>query len=493
MKTKKVLSLALALTLMSTTMLAGCSDTTQPSQSTASQEESSAASQEESSAAPQEDSSAASQEEPGGTVKILTAVTGGKDDEEMLLFAAELSEKTGLEVIMEKPSDYDNTMVQKLQSGEQYDLIYLGHKQLITLQEQGALLDITDRVNNSDIMMNNIDPQEWADIAVDGRYYAGLNKKEVFIPVAANAVHLREAGIDPDTIEPTLDGYYEVFQKLKETFPEKDYYPYNVILSENWDLQPWMAAVGLKGGVYEDSDGKLYAPYSTDDAAPVWEWLKKLYGEGLLDPACAVDKTSDMRAKMGASSQLTSICADWLAWIGLHNANAAAEDISTEDFEIIALPGIQAPDGDYMIRKGNASLWGIPVNAENPDGAFKVLEFFATQEGGVLLTAGVEGHDYTINNGVMELTETGASHSKDHGAPFPIYKDFAADLGYNPGVEDGLQYLNYASIERPLLMETEYKEIVGKWAVQIVRGDVAVLDGLEKMRAELVSRGVTEK
>jgi len=478
-KSKKVISLALAL-ILSASMLFGCSGSTQSNPTTASQEEPSS-------------STDALQEESMGTVKILTALTGGKDDEEMLLFAAELSEKTGLEVIMEKPSDYDNTMIQKLQSGEKYDLIYFNHKQLITLQAQDALLDITDRVNNSSIMMNNIDPQEWGDIAINGKYYAGFNKMEVFIPVAANVTHLRQAGIDPDNIEPTLDGYYEVFKKLKETFTDKDYYPYNVILSENWDLQPWMASVGLKGGVYTDTDGKLYAPYSTDEATPVWEWLKKLYAEGLLDPSCAVDKTKDMRAKMGASSQLTSICADWLAWIGLHNANAAAEDISTEDFEIIALPGIKAPDGEYMIRKGNASLWGIPANAENPDGAFKVLEFLATQEGGVLLTAGVEGYDYTISNGTMELTETGASHSKDHGAPFPIYKDFVAELGYNLGIEDGLKYSQYATIEPPISTETEYKEIVGNWAVQIVRGDVDVLKGLENMRAELVSRGVTEK
>ena len=57
-----------------------------------------------------------------------------------------------------------------------------------------------------------------------------------------NKVMLEEAGIDYTQIEPTLDGYYEVFKALREANPSEDFYPFNTILSENWDLQPWMAS-----------------------------------------------------------------------------------------------------------------------------------------------------------------------------------------------------------------------------------------------------------
>ena len=69
-----------------------------------------------------------------------------------------------------------------------------------------------------------------------------------------------------------------MFKKLREANPSEDFYPLNTIMSENWDLQPWMASVGLKGGVVVDeTDGKTYVPYATDAAAPVWYWFKKLY------------------------------------------------------------------------------------------------------------------------------------------------------------------------------------------------------------------------
>ena len=127
------------------------------------------------------------QAEENSTVKIMSAVTGGKDEQEMQLFQEALSEATGLDIQIEKPaSDYDQVLMQKLSGGEKYDLIYVGASQYKSLIEQDALMDITDRVNASEILTDNVDPQEWADITVDGKIYAGFNKKEVHRVVALN-------------------------------------------------------------------------------------------------------------------------------------------------------------------------------------------------------------------------------------------------------------------------------------------------------------------
>lgn len=411
----------------------------------------------------------------------------------MELFVQKIEEAIGIDVEMEKPaSDYSQVMMQKLSGGEKYDLIYVSASEYANLVEQEALKDITEYVKNSDILSNNIEQQEWEDSTIDGKVYAGFNKKEVFRAVALNNTLLKQAGIDYKEIEPTMDGYYEVFKKMKETSQVKDFYPFDVILKETWDLQPWMAAAGLKTGVQLDENGKKYVPISTDAAAPVWEWFKKLYDEGLMDPGAFVDTTTDMREKMGASSQKIGCSVDWAAWIGLHNANAQTEGITEEEYEVVSLPGLKTPDGNYMLGKGGASLYAVPANAENVEGAIKVLEYFATQEGGELLSIGVEGYDYTKEGDTYTLTETGKAHGKDHGAPVPIYKDFKAPFGYNPGMEEALSYGEYASIEMTIPNEAEYKEIVGKWGIQIVKGEVSSEEGLANMRQELKERGVTE-
>ena len=431
----------------------------------------------------------------GGKVRILTNVTGGKDEEEMKKFSDALAAGTGLEVEIEKPpSDYTQVMMQKLLGGEKYDLIYMGINDYVTLIDQGALMDVTDRVKASTILTENIEQSEWDDITFDGKIYGGFNKKELHRVVALNRVHLENAGIDYKTIEPTLDGYYEVFKKLREANESADYYPLNGVISETFDIQPWMSSVGLvRGVVTDESDGKTYAPYATEESKPVWEWLKKLYDENLLDPASFVDKTNEMRDKMGAASEKTSVSVDWAMWVGLHNANAQSGGVSTDAYEIVSLPGVKTPDDSYLLIKGGASLFGVPANAENPDNAIKVLEYFATQEGGELLSIGIKDNDYTVDGDKYEYTDLGLEHGGDHGAPVPIYKNFEHPIGYNLGVAEALEYVGYSVTEAPIPNEGDYKITVGKWAVQMIKGDVSIDEGLEGMRQELIDLSITEK
>ena len=176
---------------------------------------------------------------------------------------------TGLTIELEKPaSDYGNILMQKLSAGESYDLIYIDASQYANLVDQGALTDITDYIANSEILSNNVPESEWEDLKVDGRIYAGFNKRELHILVNLNKVMLENAGIDYTQIEPTLDGYYEVFKALREANPSEDFYPFNTS-SARTGPAAWMASQGLKGGVVVDeADGKTYVPYATDAAAP---------------------------------------------------------------------------------------------------------------------------------------------------------------------------------------------------------------------------------
>ena len=134
-------------------------------------------------------------------------------------------------------------------------------------------------------------------------------------------------------------------------------------------------------------------------------------------------KTGDMRNKMWQAQDIV-LDSDWAAWTGLYNNNARAAGTYPEKVNVVGLPGVKGPGGKYLLEQGKASLWAIPVSAKNPAGAFKVIEYFATKEGGLLLTAGIEGNDYTMVDGKITYTELGAKHGKDHGAPVPISKKF---------------------------------------------------------------------
>lgn len=423
-------------------------------------------------------------------VTLLTSVTGGKDDEEMRQFEAELSKLTGYTIEMIKPDDYNQVLMQKLKAGgEGLDLIYLGQDQMADLVDQGALLDLTDKIESSSVLSDTsvIPESEWDAIKLDDKLYASFNKKEIQRVVNINDAMLDKYDISKN-VEETLDGYYQLFKELKEKNTDAGFYPFNTVLSELFDLQPWFASASLKGGIVLDSSGKRTVPWSSDESKVVWEWLQKLYAEGLLDPSSLTDTTKELRNKF--QSGQTGVVVDWAAWTGLYNVNAG--DMYPDEFMITPHGGTKNASGEYMLTRGGASLWGIPASSDNIEGAMKVLETFATQEGGDLLSVGIENVDYTIEDGEVVLTAEGESHGKDHGAPFPISEKYQAPLPNNPGVDDALALLPYASTESFLPESPKYKEIVAKHALRIVKGDKTVEDGLTEMREELASSGVTE-
>ena len=469
MKKKKLLALVTAALIMSVSVLSGCSKpTTTPP---------------------------ASNNNPEiKELKMLTTVTGGKDEAEMKLFEEKLEKATGLQITIEKPaSDYNNVMMQKLQSNEKFDLIYFGQDRLPYLVQQGALKDITDLVKNSKVLSDTstIPQSEWDAIKVGGKIYAGFNKKEVHRAVNINSVIAQKAGVDVTKIEPTLDGYYQAFKKIKEYNDNgakaKDFFAFNTGIVQMYDMQPWFSTLGLKGGIVV-KDGKKTVPWSTDEAAPVWDWLRKLYAEGLMDKDVLTDTTKELRNKFQSSK--TGVLVDWAAWTGLYNANAGAQ--YPNEFKSVPLPGTKSPDGKYMLTRGGASLWGIPANAPNVNGAVKVLEYFATQEGGELLSVGIEGNDYNKEGGKYVQTEIGKKHANDHGAPVPISSKFKHPIGWNPGFEDAMKYLEYGSIEAALPETPKYVEVVAKHAANIVKGGISTKDGLAAMRAELKQAAVID-
>lgn len=428
--------------------------------------------------------------EGNGTVRILTNVTGGKDEDEMKLFADAFGAGIGYEVTMEKPAaNYGEVMMNKLNAGEEYDLLYVSLQQLYDMQADEILMDLTDLVKNSAILGDpeNVPTEEWEQLTIDGRIWGSFNKTEVHKPVAINKVVADKAGVSLDEIEPTLDGYYELFKKLQEVGGE-GFYAFNTHIPGLFDLQPWFASVDLKMGFAYDDEGKIYVPIATEAAIPVWEWLAKLYAEGLMNPDCLINTTGDMRNLMLAGQ--TGVQVDWAAWVGLYNARSG--DNYPEVVNVTALGGTKNANGDYMLGRGDPSIWVIPINSPNPEGAFKALEFMATQEGGDLFSIGIEGHDYNVVDGKVEMTEVGVSHGNDHGAPVPTSRKYEFRVPLNPGFEEAMAFLPYASLELSNGNTGTYKEIVAKYATEIINGTKTAADGVAAMQAELKERNVID-
>lgn len=423
-----------------------------------------------------------------GTVRILTNVSGGKDDAEMLLFAEAFGKGINGTVVMEKPAaNYGEVMMNKLNSGEEYDLLYVSLQELYDMQADEILTDLTDWVKESPILGDPeiVPTEEWEQLTIDGRIWGSFNKTEVHRVPAINKVIAEKAGVNLEEIDPTLEGYHELFKKLQAAGGE-GFYAFNTHIPGLFDLQPWFASADLKMGFAKHEDGSLYVPIATEAAIPVWEWFAQLYKEGLMDPDALINTTGDMRNKMMAGQ--TGLVVDWAAWVGLYNVRSGAN--YPDVVNVVPLGGVKNSEGDFMLSRGDPSIWVIPINSPNPKGAFKALEYMATQEGGQLFSIGIEGHDYNMVDGKVVMTEIGISHGNDHGAPVPTSRKYMSPVPLNPGFAEAMAFLPYGSLDMSTDKTSTYKEIVAKYGTEIIIGTKTAAEGIAAMQAELKERGV---
>jgi putative aldouronate transport system substrate-binding protein len=141
-----------------------------------------------------------------------------------------------------------------------------------------------------------------------------------------------------------------------------------------------------------------------------------------------------------------------------------------------------------MLRRGDPSLWAIPANAENPEGAMKFLEFWHSEKGNLLGSLGIEGHDYIVKNGKYELTAIGKEHGMDHGAPIPNNTKFKNPIGYLPGVKEAQKIIqdNNATVEIATADWPEAEKIVTKYAFKAIMGELPAKEAVQKMHDELL-------
>jgi len=419
-------------------------------------------------------------------LRILTAVAGGKDAAEHEQFVAELEKHLGLDIEMIKPAtDYNNVLFTSLASGERYDLIYGDSKMLPGLVEQGAITDLSDMIAASAVLSDEatIPAAEWALFDLDGRKWAVPNKFEGGTLPTIRQDWLEEAGMDTPV---TLEDWTAFFQWAKA---EKG--AYGLSTAKLYDIQGFMSAAGLKAG-YELADGQRTIPYASPAAAEVYDWFAMLSKEGLLDPNFTTNGSGEFRSLF--MTDRVAAVTYWDAWVGLFN-NIMATEHPESSFEARGVAGVPGPDGEIILRRGDASLWMMPANAEHPENAIKFLEFWHSEPGYVMGTLGVEGVDYTVTaDGKYELTEQGQAHGMDHGAPRVASTTWTNPFPALPGVDDAQGIImEHASIEYLPAEWSEAAPIVEKHAFQAMLGEVTGAEAVEAMHAELLAAGLIDQ
>ncbi|GMA61293.1 extracellular solute-binding protein [Alicyclobacillus fastidiosus] len=417
------------------------------------------------------------------TLTIATGVIGGKNPQENAAFATAIGDALHCKVqLISTTGDYDQKLTAMLAAGQKIDVVYTEGSTLATLAKAGEVTNLQSQIQQSSVLGDpKVVPQyEWNDIKLSspngqGIYGVPVKYQGALMPIVRED-WMKQLGLSQPT---TLNDFYQVF----EAFKTKEH-AYGLTLSSLYDIEPFMSAVGLKNG-YVENDGKLSIPYATSAAVPVYAWLHKLYANGLLDPNFVTNSTADERNLF--LSNRVGMFVYWDAWVPMLN-NLAKTQGASASFDAEALPGAVGPDGKSLVSMGDTSLFAIPSNAPDKALAFKFLEWWNTQSGEVLGSLGVQGIDYTVNNGKYQLTSVGTDENMDHGDPEPI-----SSYWHNPfpqlqkgyanarqiGIEDGYQPLINANW-------TNAQNIIWEYGDEAILGKLSPQAAVQQMHAELL-------
>jgi putative aldouronate transport system substrate-binding protein len=425
----------------------------------------------------------------GKTLKMLSAVAGGKDPEEDALFAQEFERLTGIKLELVHPTaEYDQKRQSDLAAGVEYDLIYTNKQFMDVMVDQEVLTDITEWVNGSALLSNTtvIPAEEWDMVKYDDTIYSVFNKFEGSRMLTIRQDWLDKLGLEQPS---TLDELYDTFVAIRDGDPVGDgSKPIGFSATGTYDFQPFFSAFGLRNGYTNADPESRSIDYASDAAIPVYEFLNKCFTEGLIDPNFATQDMAAVRNQF-MTDKVFSLCY-WDTWIGLFNAQVRAANPETE-FLAAGIPAAADENGNVTITRGQPSVWVIPVNAPEPEMAFKVLEWWHTVPGITLTSLGIEGHDYTVTDGTYELTEVGTTHAMDHGQPTPYNSNFQNPVGELPGLKEAQAITKeYATLDYyGPDWEPTIKPLVDEAIVKMILGDVAPAEGVAALQEELRNGG----
>lgn len=284
----------------------------------------------------------------------------------------------------------------------------------------------------------------------------------------------------------TIAEYEEMIKAYLEAHPttEDGYDMIGLTLvASDWR---WMITLGNPAGFIADAQPdngqwlidenyNCIYKHTTEAEKEYFQWLCRMYNEGILDPDFATQTYEDYIAKLSTGRVVGILDALWdyqeaqtiLVGDGKIEQTFAGVPVTLRDDQLC--PSLQ--------YQGMGVGWGVGISKDcaDPVAAVKFLDFICSDEGQVLLHWGVEGTNYEVDeNGNRYRTEeeiayqkTDADYAKDTGVGYyvgngwPHYSNGVLDPEGQPYTTVTVDSLvaEYNSIE---------KEAVEAWDVTLL-------------------------
>ncbi|WP_339267115.1 ABC transporter substrate-binding protein [Paenibacillus sp. FSL K6-1330] len=384
-----------------------------------------------------------------------------------------------------------------LAANEPIDLYWDGLPDLSTIVNKKQAMVLDDLIQDYGQDMLKVLPMEQLQGAtIDGKIHgipsAYAPSSAMYQLVAVRQDILEAVGM---TDLKTADDLKEFATKAKEKFPEMKG-PADVVFKPLTryfadEQYNWIAVEDLV--VFGEDSKKAYSYYETEAFQQVAKFNRGMYDAGLYTEDLTIKYNErDSRMQTGLYLWVEGSLGKEMEIINTIKANAPDAKVKTY---------LLAEDKPRYVTATGGEVLGIPVNAPNPEGAMKFVNWiYKSQENYLFALYGVEGKDYEIVDGrINKLTPSEFFYEwMFRNQNYQLFGPDVAQESIDKYKSWDDQAIRSASLgfrfnnEKVKSIETALKEVVGKDLAAIRSGFVDFETAYPKAIQKLKKAGIDE-
>lgn len=283
---------------------------------------------------------------------------------------------------------------------------------LSELIDSGILIDMDGLIRQyapNYLKVLERDPSYPKEVRSDEGKYQAFYTFNVSIPLSSGPVFredlLAKYGLE---LPKTVDEWTNVMTTLKEKDPNVSY---PLTASKSYVGEVWfrelLPAYNTRTEFCLGDNGQVVYGPATENFKAYLAKLAEWYNAGLIDPEFMSNDNKALNAKIADG---TSAVATMAIGSGIRSITENTRP-NNPDFKLtgVAWPVLNAGDTSSYVLEGGVAHTSVQAaitsSCAEPVLATQVLDYFYSEEGGNLISWGIEGESYTVENGKKTFTD----------------------------------------------------------------------------------------